>query len=234
MPAARAPSTSSAGVSPTWRASSAAQPASRSAGSKIAGSGFRGASLGGGDDAVERSAEAAAGEHLGQREVPVRDADQAQPELAQLGQRGRGVGGRRGSGSRPSSPRPETSLTELAREDRGAAPRAGPRASSASRPSSAVLAVVAHLGAQGRARGARRARCPAPGQVDPRRLELDQRPERIEQQRVTGPSTGAWSRLVIASDSSRRNPPADAAVNEEPTRRGESLNLCSSPTASGI
>ena len=41
MPAARAPATSSSGVSPTWSASAGSQPASSSAAAKIAGSGLR-------------------------------------------------------------------------------------------------------------------------------------------------------------------------------------------------
>ena len=75
---------------------------------------------GGGHDAVQRVAQAAALEHLGQRHVPVRDAHQAQAARPQLGQGRRARRGRRGTGSRPSSSRPGP---------RGRAPRRGCRRS---------------------------------------------------------------------------------------------------------
>ncbi len=62
-----------------------------------------------GDDAVEGGAETAALEHLGQRDVPVGDADERQRALAQRGQRRAGVGSGLEADRRPSSSAPTTS-----------------------------------------------------------------------------------------------------------------------------
>ena len=115
-----APARSSSGVSPTWSASSGAQPASSRAGSKIAGSGLRAPAPAEVTTPSSSAVEPAAVEHVGQRDVPVGDADEAQPAVAQLGQRRRRVVEGAGSGSRPSSSRPDLAA-ELAREHRGAA-----------------------------------------------------------------------------------------------------------------
>ncbi len=92
MPAARAPSTSASGVSPTCQVSSGRVPASSSAAAKIAPSGL----------AEPTSAEAIAPstsvretrllQALVQREVPVGDDDGPDAALAQRPQRGRAVG----------------------------------------------------------------------------------------------------------------------------------------------
>ena len=76
MPAARAPSTSSAGVSPTWSASPAAQPRARERRFEDRRVGLRRADLGRRNDRVQVALETAMLENLRQRDVPVRDADE--------------------------------------------------------------------------------------------------------------------------------------------------------------
>ena len=108
MPAARAPSTSSS-VSPTWSASAAPQPASSSARREDRRVGLAGAGRGRGDDRVEAAGEADPREDLGQLAVPVGDADEPQPGVAQPRSAPAPRPGRPRSGSRPSSSRRRSS-----------------------------------------------------------------------------------------------------------------------------
>ena len=145
MPAARAPSTSSSGVSPTWSASAGAQPASSSAGAKIAGSGLRAPAVAEVTTPSSGVAEAAALEDLGQRGVPVRDADARQPAPRAAP---RAPAPRRGRARKRIA-----AISVSTVDRRGPAPgehrgAAAPAARPASRvaPLVAVLPVVAHLG----------------------------------------------------------------------------------------
>ena len=106
----------------------AEQPASSQGGREDRRVGLASSGARRGDDAVERAAEPAARQHLGQRDVPVRHADEPEAEPAKLGQRRRRVVERPGSGSRPSSsrPRPRGPARSRARRRSG---RAAPPAS---------------------------------------------------------------------------------------------------------
>jgi len=129
----------------------------------------------GGDDAVEFVRKAYASKHVGKRVVPVRDADELHPEGAELGERGRrvwvGAEADRGHHLLDRDLPPE-----LGRQDRGTP---APKGSEGIRitPLVAVLAVVAHLGAESafeRLGG-------LTIQVIPGRFEPDQRPKGIEE-----------------------------------------------------
>ena len=157
MPAARAAATSSAGVSPTWRASSGgaagelAARARRSPGPAFAPDRSRG------DDAVERARRA--------RSAPgPRAARSPSSRRRRASGRSGASSASAGAASRKARKRIAAIIVstddlppELAREHRGAAAaQLGERVRVA--PLVAVLPVVAHLGAHARSPGARRAR----------------------------------------------------------------------------
>ena len=181
MPAARAPSTSSAGrVADVERLAPAEHPASSQRGLEDRRVRLSRAGAGRGDDAVERAAEPAALQHLGQRAVPVRDADERQPQRRAARPAPAPRRRRRGSGSRPSSSRPATSRPS-SRESTAAqrARRLGQRRGVASLV--AVLPVVAPSRRGRRHQAVVGLDAERLRQVHPRRLELDQGAERVEQ-----------------------------------------------------
>ena len=166
-----------------------------------------GADLGRGHDAVDQRRSPVRSQDVVQRDVPVADDDEAHAAPRAAREHRGHLRDRRGSAAPPAAP-PRTSAERQrgrrrsARRRRSAgagrpaparrAPRRGGRGSRRSRPAS-PRAPSSSATSTPRAR--------APRQLRPRRLELEQRPERVEQD-GRGDTVRAMTAVIVAADSS--------------------------------